>query len=94
MLPQTEEPPHLAFEIAARLTETLEPDLRPVDRVQLDERVDRALSNVSERRRIALTLRWRHQFAPAQIAEVLGTTPEAVRVLLVSARQDLEELIR
>lgn len=65
-----------------------------VEASELDARVDRALSNVSERRRLALTLRWRHQFSPAQIAEVLGTTPEAVRVLLLRARHDLEELIR
>ena len=61
---------------------------------ELDERVDRALATVSERRRIAMTLRWRHQFTPAEIAEVLGTTPEAVRVLLARARQDLESLLR
>ena len=61
---------------------------------ELDERIDRALATVSERRRIAMTLRWRHQFTPAEIAEVLATTPEAVRVLLVRARQDLESLVR
>jgi len=61
---------------------------------ELDERVDRALALVSERRRIAMTLRWRHQFTPSEIAEVLGTTPEAVRVLLVRARQDLEALVQ
>lgn len=60
---------------------------------ELDERVERALSGVSERRRIAMTLRWRHEFTPAEIADVLGTTPEAVRVLLTRARQELAELV-
>jgi RNA polymerase sigma-70 factor (ECF subfamily) len=64
-----------------------------VEARELDERVDRALANVSERRRIALTLRWRHDFSPAEIANVLGTTPEAVRVLLVRARQDLASIV-
>ena len=61
---------------------------------ELDERVDRALAGVSERRRIAMTLRWRHDFTPAEIASVLDTTPEAVRVLLARARQDLAALVR
>ena len=65
-----------------------------VEARELDERVHRALSGVSERRRLAMTLRWRHDFTPAEIADVLGTTQEAVRVLLTRARQDLAELVR
>ncbi|MFL5614962.1 MAG: sigma-70 family RNA polymerase sigma factor [Gemmatimonadaceae bacterium] len=36
-----------------------------VEAHELDERVSRALSGVSERRRIAMTLRWRHDFTLA-----------------------------
>lgn len=64
-----------------------------VEARELDDRVARALASVPERRRIAMTLRWRHELTPAEIAEVLGTTPEAVRVLLTRARQDLASLI-
>lgn len=74
-----------------------EPPVDPhsaVEAHELDERVSRALSSVSERRRIAMTLRWRHDFSPAEIAEVLGTTQEAVRVLITRARQELAELVR
>jgi RNA polymerase sigma-70 factor (ECF subfamily) len=64
-----------------------------VEARELDERVSRALSGVSERRRLAMTLRWRHDFTPAEIAEVLGTTQQAVRVLLTRARRDLADLV-
>ena len=64
-----------------------------VDR-DLDDAVTQALAGLSERRRVAMTLRWKHQLAGPEIAEVLGTTPEAVRVLLTRARQELSALLR
>lgn len=60
---------------------------------ELDAAVTRAIAALPERRRIAMTLRWKHDLAPAEIARVLNTTPEAVRVLLTRARQDLTVLL-
>jgi RNA polymerase sigma-70 factor (ECF subfamily) len=61
---------------------------------ELDEAVTQALTRLPERRRIAMMLRWKHQLAGPEIAQVLGTTPEAVRVLLTRARQELSALLR
>ena len=60
---------------------------------ELDEAVAHALAGLPERRRIAMTLRWKHQLAGPEIARVMGTTPEAVRVLLTRARQELSALL-
>jgi DNA-directed RNA polymerase specialized sigma24 family protein len=40
-----------------------------------------------------MTLRWKEDMSPLEIAGVLGTTPEAVRVLLTRARADLAALL-
>jgi RNA polymerase sigma-70 factor (ECF subfamily) len=64
-----------------------------VEAKELDEAVARALSALPERRRTAMTLRWRHDLSPAEIARVLGTTPESVRVLLTRARQELAAIL-
>jgi RNA polymerase sigma-70 factor (ECF subfamily) len=64
-----------------------------VEARDLDEAVDHALAALPARRRLAMTLRWKHDLGPTEIAHVLGTTPEAVRVLLTRARQDLTELL-
>lgn len=61
---------------------------------ELDEAVTRALAELPERRRIAMTLRWKEDMSPLEIAGVLGTTPEAVRVLLTRARADLAALLQ
>ena len=45
VLPQPDEAPQLALQIAGRLAEALQPDRRPVDRVQLDERVDQLIGD-------------------------------------------------
>ncbi|MDB4898850.1 MAG: polymerase sigma-70 factor [Gemmatimonadetes bacterium] len=60
---------------------------------ELDEAIGRALAELPERRRIAMTLRWKEDMSPLEIATVLGTTPEAVRVLLTRARADLAALL-
>jgi RNA polymerase sigma-70 factor (ECF subfamily) len=60
---------------------------------ELDEAIARALAELPERRRIAMTLRWKEDMSPLEIAAVLGTTPEAVRVLLTRARADLAALL-
>jgi RNA polymerase sigma-70 factor, ECF subfamily len=60
---------------------------------ELDDAVAQALAALPERRRIAMTLRWKHQLSAPEIAAVLGTTPEAVRVLLTRARQELSALL-
>jgi RNA polymerase sigma-70 factor (ECF subfamily) len=60
---------------------------------ELDEAIVRAIAELPERRRIAMTLRWKEDMSPLEIATVLGTTPEAVRVLLTRARADLAALL-
>jgi RNA polymerase sigma-70 factor (ECF subfamily) len=55
---------------------------------------DDALATLPERRRLAMALRWTHDLSAPEIARVLGTTPEAVRVLLTRARQELAALLR
>jgi len=61
---------------------------------ELDTAIARALAALPERRRVAMTLRWTHDLPAPEIARVLGTTPEAVRVLLTRARQELGALLR
>ena len=64
-----------------------------VEERELDDAVTRALAALPERRRLAMTLRWKHDLTAAEIARVLATTPESVRVLLTRARQDLAALL-
>ena len=64
-----------------------------VEANELDEAVARAVALLPERRRLAMTLRWKHDLSPIEIARVLGTTPESVRVLLTRARQELAQLL-
>ena len=65
-----------------------------VEARELDEAVARAIAELPERRRIAMTLRWKEDMSALEIATVLGTTPEAVRVLLTRARADLSALLQ
>jgi RNA polymerase sigma-70 factor (ECF subfamily) len=64
-----------------------------VEAQELNDAIARALGALSERRRMAMTLRWKHDLSPAEIARVLGTTPESVRVLLTRARQELAAIL-
>ena len=60
---------------------------------ELAKAVGRAVADLPERRRIAMTLRWKHDMSSLEIARVLGTSPEAVRTLLTRARADLASLL-
>lgn len=60
-----------------------------VEAQELDDAVARALATLPERRRLAMTLRWKHDLSSSEIAVVLDTTPESVRVLLTRARQEI-----
>jgi RNA polymerase sigma-70 factor, ECF subfamily len=64
-----------------------------VEADELEAAVNRALAELPERRRVAMVLRWKHDVSPAEIARVLNTTPESVRVLLTRARQELAALL-
>lgn len=59
----------------------------------LADAVHRALAALPERRRLAMTLRWKHDLSSAEIARVLGTTDASVRVLLTRARSELASLL-
>jgi RNA polymerase sigma-70 factor (ECF subfamily) len=65
-----------------------------VEARELDDAIARAIAELPERRRIAMTLRWKEDMSSLEIATVLGTTPEAVRVLLTRARSDLSALLQ
>jgi RNA polymerase sigma-70 factor (ECF subfamily) len=60
---------------------------------ELDAAVARAVSALPERRRLAMTLRWKHDLPAPEIATLLGTTPQAVRLLLMRARQEIAALL-
>ena len=60
-----------------------------IEASEIDDAVMRAIAALSERRRVAMTLRWKHDMPANEIARILETTPESVRVLLTRARQDL-----
>lgn len=60
---------------------------------ELDASVMRVLDELPERRRVVLTLRWKHQLTAEEIAGIVGTSPAAVRVLLSRARDDLAKLL-
>jgi RNA polymerase sigma-70 factor (ECF subfamily) len=60
---------------------------------EIDEAVVHAIAALPERRRVAMTLRWKHDMSSLEIARVLGTTPEAVRTLLTRARADLATML-
>ena len=60
---------------------------------ELDAKVTMALAALPERRRLAMTLRWKHDLPAPEIAKVLGTTPQAVRHLLMRAREEIAALL-
>ena len=60
---------------------------------EVNDAVARALATLPERRRLAMTLRWKHDLPAPEIARVLGTTPQAVRHLLQRAREEIAALL-
>ena len=64
-----------------------------VEERELDAAVTKALAALPERRRLAMTLRWKHDLPAPEIARVLGTTPQAVRHLLMRARDEIAALL-
>lgn len=64
-----------------------------VEAQEIDDAVAGALAILPERRKVAMTLSWKHGLTAAEIAEVLGTSPGSVRVLLTRARQELVVLL-
>jgi RNA polymerase sigma-70 factor (ECF subfamily) len=64
-----------------------------VEERELDAAVTKALATLPERRRLAMMLRWKHELPAPEIARVLGTTPQAVRHLLMRARDEIAALL-
>jgi RNA polymerase sigma-70 factor (ECF subfamily) len=64
-----------------------------VEAQELETAVAKVLSTLPERRRLAMTLRWKHGLGAPEIALVLGTTPQAVRHLLMRAREEIAALL-
>lgn len=69
------------------------PDIR-LERNELAAHIARAIANLPARRRLALTLRWRHQLSYADIAVVMGTSVQAVTLLVSRARDEIAALVR
>ena len=64
-----------------------------VEERELDAAVTKALAALPERRRLAMMLRWKHELPAPEIARILGTTPQAVRHLLMRARDEIAALL-
>jgi RNA polymerase sigma-70 factor, ECF subfamily len=64
-----------------------------IEERELDAAVTKALATLPERRRLAMMLRWKHDLPAPEIARVLGTTPQAVRHLLMRARDEIAALL-
>jgi RNA polymerase sigma-70 factor, ECF subfamily len=64
-----------------------------VEEQELESAVTKVLAALPERRRLAMTLRWKHDLPAPEIARVLGTTPQAVRHLLMRAREEIAALL-
>jgi RNA polymerase sigma-70 factor (ECF subfamily) len=66
---------------------------RDAEQEELAVMLDRLLAQLSERRREAVTLRWKGGLSHAEIAQVLGITVQSVANLLNRALQDLRRLL-
>lgn len=64
-----------------------------VEAQELEAAVANALALLPERRRLAMTLRWKHSLPAPEIARVLGVTPQSVRHLLMRAREEIAALL-
>lgn len=64
-----------------------------IEERELEHAVMQVLADLPERRRLAMTLRWKHDLQAPEIARVLGTTPQAVRHLLMRAREEIAALL-
>jgi RNA polymerase sigma-70 factor (ECF subfamily) len=64
-----------------------------IEAQELDTAMTEVLAALPERRRLAMTLRWKHDLPAPEIARVLGTTPQAVRHLLMRARDEIAALL-
>ncbi|HTH16162.1 MAG TPA: sigma-70 family RNA polymerase sigma factor [Magnetospirillum sp.] len=65
-----------------------------IHRRQVYERLGDAMSAIPEQQRAALTLAYFEEMGNAEIAQVLGTTVQAVESLLKRGRQGLRERLR
>jgi len=64
-----------------------------VEREELSHVIDRLLAALPERRRVAVTLRWRAGLSHAEIAEILGVNVQSVANLLNRALHDLRRML-
>ena len=64
-----------------------------IESQELEAAVANALAALPERRRLAMTLRWKHNLPAPEIARVLGVTPQSVRHLLMRAREEVAALL-
>jgi RNA polymerase sigma-70 factor (ECF subfamily) len=72
---------------------TIAPDER-MEADALAAAIVRAIATLPERRRAALTLRWRHQLPYADIARIMGTSVAAATIQVARARETIAEFIK
>lgn len=65
-----------------------------IHRRQVYDRLGEAMSNIPDQQRAALTLAYFEEMGNAEIAEILGTTVQAVESLLKRGRQGLRDRLR
>ncbi len=66
---------------------------RQLDKAELREAVQQAIAALGERQRMAVLLSKFEHFSYAEIAEIMGLSPEAVKSLLSRARGRLREVL-
>jgi len=64
-----------------------------LDRTELTEVIRRALDTLNERQRMAVVLNKYEDMGYAEIAEVMGLTPKAIKSLLSRARMNLRHIL-
>lgn len=67
---------------------------RHLDKAELCEAVQQAIGTLNERQRMAVLLAKFEHFSYADIAEVMGMTPQAIKSLLSRARCNLKEALQ
>ena len=77
--------------LPSETTSTQELASAAVEREELSRVIERLLATLPERRREAVTLRWKGELSHAEIAQVLGITVQSVANLINRALHDLRQ---
>ena len=84
-------PKHRDIETAPEISDPEASPAAPLDRAQAARLIDRRISDLPERQRLALSLVYFEGLSNIDAAEVMGTSVEAVESLLARARRSLKD---